>query len=411
MTTNEAAPASGAGERRKPVALYLTRNLVTGGAERVFLNYVNHALDVSPVVALLERRGGLVGELRDDVPCLSRLDRTAPPSLGAAIATEIPGESFARLALECLWLRDAVTLSGADVVSSFLMRAHVVGLLTKLLLLSRVPLVLNIHEHMSESAEFLYPAARDRVMMQWITRHLFPRADRIVVVAEELKRDLVVEYGVPPELIEVVYNPIDIERIRAAAAQPLDPRWASPSGARTIVAVGRLVYLKGYDLLLQAVAKVRKVRDVRLVLIGEGEERGELERLTARLALQTVVTFAGEHANPWRLIGRSDALALTSRTEAFPCALTEAMALGIPVLATDCSAGVRDLLCDGACGLIVPSGDVDAIAAGIDRLLSDADLRATLTAAARARVAAFDLPKVRRRYESVLSGVMASRNT
>ena len=89
----------------------------------------------------------------------------------------------------------------------------------------------------------------------------------------------------------------------------------------------------------------------------------------------------------------------------------EAMALGVPVLATDCSGGVRELLRDGACGLIVPPEDVDAITHGLDRLLGDSALRASLVAAGRERVRDFDLQDVQRRYESILTDVMASRAT
>ena len=405
--------------KSKPVVLYLARNLVVGGAERVVINVANHAQTVSPVVALLERSGGLLGELRPDVPCLSRVDPARATSRFATIGADIPGESFARLALECLWLKDVVTQTGARLVSSFLMRAHVVALVTKIALLPRLPLVLNIHEHMTESAPFLYPRARDRVLMRWITRHLFPRADRVIVVAEELERDLVTQFGVPAKMIDVVLNGHDIARLRAAAAEPLEPPWMRQRGSagrastesHTVVAVGRLVHLKGYDLLMHALVKLRQTRDVRLILVGDGEQRAELERLATQLGLHDIVMFAGEQENPWRFVARADLVALTSRTEAFPSVLVEAMALGVPVLATASSAGVRECLRDGACGLIVPAGDIDAIAAGIDRLLGNAELRASLVAEGLARAASFDLLTAQRRYESVLTEVIDSRST
>jgi glycosyltransferase involved in cell wall biosynthesis len=386
-------------EASKPTALFLTRNLITGGAERVFVNYVNHAQAIRPAVALLERRGELIRELRSDIPLFARVERT--PS----IATEIPGEVFVRLLPECWWLRGVARRSDARVISSFLMRAHIVALLTKIVLLPRMPVVLNIHEHMSESAPFLYPLRRDRTLMEWVTRHLFRRADRIIVVAEELKRDLVESFGLPASMIHVAYNPLDVSRIRDAASQPLGERMS----AETIVAVGRLVHLKGYDLLLRAVAQLRRTRDVKLVLVGEGELRPKLEALVANLGLQQAVTFAGHRENPWRYMARANVLALTSRTEAFPSVLTEALALGVPVLATDCSAGIRECLGDGACGLIVPREDVDAIARGLDRLLSDPSLRTSLIAAGRAQAERFDIPVAQPRYESLVLDVIKAR--
>jgi glycosyltransferase involved in cell wall biosynthesis len=369
---------------RRPVALYFTRNLIVGGAERVVVTLANNAHAVTPVVALLERRGGLLDELT--VTCF------------AADRGRLPGR---RLIAECLWLRDVVRQTRADIVCSFLMRAHVVALLTRMLLAPHMRLVLNIHEHMSDSAEFLYPRAHDRALMRWITRHLFPRADRIVVVAEVLKRDLVETFGVPPAMIDVVHNPLDVARIRAAAAEPVE-------SVHQVVAVGRLVPLKGYDILLRATAKLRAKHAIRVVIVGEGEARASLVQLAESLGLEGVVSFAGEQANPWKYIAHGEVLALPSRTEAFPTVLGEAMALGVPVVATDVG-GAREALLDGRCGVLVPPNDVDAFAAGLNELLCDPALRAKLATEGRRRVEAFDVDAAVARYESLLARVIDDR--
>src|SRR6185503_15825766 len=145
--------------------------------------------------------------------------------------------------------------------------------------------------------------------------------------------------------------------------------------------------------------------------VGEGEERRKLEELSIALQIREQVLFAGQQDNPWRFMAAADALALTSRTEAFPCVLAEAMLLGVPVLATDCTRGIHEMLEDGRSGLIVRSNDVGAIARGLDRLLGDVQLRGQLVAAGKKRVEEFDMNAVERRYESILTGVMASRAT
>jgi glycosyltransferase involved in cell wall biosynthesis len=391
----------------RPVALFLTRNLRTGGAERVFVNLVNNARSVAPNVALLDRHGGLLRTVKPDVPVFARVDRTGPRSKASIIGEQVPGETFLRMVRECLWLRKTILETRAAVVSSFLMRAHIVALFTKLLFLPRIPLVLNVHEHPTGSANYLYPFARDRAMMRWITRNLFKRADRIVVVAEDVKRDLVASFGIPSALIDVAYNGIDLDAVHAGAMRAS----SLASNAQTIVAVGRLVQLKGYDLLIRALAELRKTRDVRLVLVGDGEYRGALERLVSELNLANAVTFAGWQDNPWSILSRADALALTSLTEAFPCVLTEAMALGVPVLATNCSGGVEESLLGGEAGMLVASGDVGAIARGLEQLLSDEVLRAKYIDVGRRRAESFDLATAQRRYESVLCDVIAARAT
>lgn len=370
------------------------------------VSYANHVGQVRSVIGLLEDRGALLDAV---APHVTREARLAPGASGVLrrLAWEVPGETYLRLLRECLWLREVVERHDITVVASFLMRAHLVALLTKLFFLPRLPVVLNIHEHMTESAPHLYPKRRDYLMMRWVTHHLFPRAERIVVVAADLKRDLVEQHGVPAERIVVGHNPVELDNIRAAARAPAPALPPARPGQQTIVAVGRMVFLKGYDLLLEALARVRETRDARLVLVGDGPEDGVLAAQARRLGLADAVVFTGRLDNPWAVMAGADVLALTSRTEAFPNVLTEAMALGVPVLATDCTAGVRESLRDGDCGLLVPPGDVHAIAAGLERLLGDEALRARLRAAGRLRVMEFDAPRIHARYEALLLETIA----
>lgn len=392
----------------RPRVLFLGRNLLVGGAERAFLSYVNHAHAIEPVVGLLHRQGPLLRELAGHVVIRASRDDSVPLPWRDRVVDALPGTSFARLLRECAWLGATVTADRTPVVSSFLMRAHVVALLTKRLLVPGLRVVLNVHEHMTESARYIYPKARDRGLMRAITRHLFPLADRIVVVAEELRRDLVETHGVPAGRVAVVHNAVDIARIRAAAREPFPASPAAADGRRTVVAVGRLVSLKGYDVLVRALAALDRSWGARLVIVGDGDERPALERLVTSLALRDSVTFTGWQDNPWKFVARADVLALTSYTEAFPCALTEAFAVGTPVVATDCSAGVRECVQHGACGVLVPPGDPQAIAAALERVLGNDALRESLVARGRERVAPFDLPLAVRRYESVLGEVTES---
>jgi glycosyltransferase involved in cell wall biosynthesis len=126
------------------------------------------------------------------------------------------------------------------------------------------------------------------------------------------------------------------------------------------------------------------------------------------LGLTHAVAFVGWQTNPWKFMARARVVALTSLTEAFPSVLSEALALDVPVLATRCSAGIDELLQEGACGLVVPPHDVAAIAAGLERLLYDERLRERLTSAGRRRVEDFALEPAIDRYEETLRGVAAA---
>lgn len=391
-----------------PNVALLARNLVIGGAERTFLNLANHARRITPVPILLRRRGGLLGELSPDLE-LHSLDASLGGLISADALEGMPGGSTAQLMLECRRLTRLLDAHGVPLVTSFLMRSHIVALLVKILFRPELKVVINIHEHTSESARYLYPTRRDLTLARWITRSLFPRADRIVVVADELRRDLIENFGIAPSLVQTAHNPVDLERIRRMGNAP--PELAMQDGDQrpTVCAVGRLVYLKGYDILLHALAELKKALPVRLLIVGDGDERGELESLTSRLGLEQDVRFVGWQSNPWAYMARAQVVAVSSRTEAFPCVLTEAMALGIPTVAAECSAGIRDCLDGGRAGLLVPPDDPPAFARALHRVLTDPALATSLGASGRNRVAAFHLPDAVEAYESIILDVLAGR--
>ncbi len=391
-----------------PNVALLARNLVIGGAERTFLNLTNYARRVSPIPILLRRRGGLLGEMSSNLE-LHSLDADLAGLISAEVLEGMPGGSTAQLMLECRRLTRLLDAYEVPLVTSFLMRSHIVALLVKMLFRPKLKVVINIHEHTSESARYLYPTRRDLALARWITRSLFPRADRIVVVADELRRDLVENFGISPALVQTAHNPVDLDRIRRMGSSTPALEMHDEDPRPTICAVGRLVYLKGYDLLLHAVAELRKTLPVRLLIVGDGEERGELESLTARLGLQQDVRFVGWQSNPWAYMARADVVAVSSRTEAFPCVLTEAMALGVPTVAAECSAGIRDCLDGGSAGLLVPPDDPPAFARALHRVLTDRALAASFGASGRNRVAAFHLPDAVDAYESILLDVLADR--
>ena len=132
-----------------------------------------------------------------------------------------------------------------------------------------------------------------------------------------------------------------------------------------VIAVGRLVAVKDYPSLIRAFAVVRRKHDVRLMILGEGEDRPQLESLIVELGLADCVALPGFEANPYAYMAWAALFVLSSISEALPTALIEAMAVGTPVVATDCKCGPREVLQDGRFGALVPVGDVAALAAAI----------------------------------------------
>jgi rhamnosyl/mannosyltransferase len=180
-------------------------------------------------------------------------------------------------------------------------------------------------------------------------------------------------------------------------------------GERMVISVGRLVYYKGFEVLIRAMAEVRG----KLVIVGDGPLRGELQSLAARLGVADKVVFAGEIDNagmpPYYHAADLFALASVARSEAFGIVQIEAMAAGLPVVNTSLDSGVPFVSLDGETGLTVPPSDPQALAGAINRLLDDAGLRKSLgQAGVRRARQEFSLDTMLRRtlqlYQTVRSG-------
>lgn len=385
-----------------------------GGAERSLVNFVNHAQDVQAAVVLIESAADLLADLRPGLELFTLdgggtlpIPRRELEAIAAAAAPARRGQRRGRTLLELpVLLAQARRLAriardrNAAVVSTFLNRSHTIALLSKMLFAPRMRIAINVHETLSDHLERHFSALERRFMRAFI-RRAFPRAHAIVAVSEGVKQDLVRHFSIAPDRITVVPNPVDVERIRRAGEEAITTE-GFPHGGKSIIAVGRLVHLKGFDLLIRAFARLQPSLHASLVIIGEGDQRSALERLIAELGLNGRVALAGRQANPWKYMARADVVALASRSEAFPNVIGEALALGRPIIATSCSPGVADYLDHGRYGLLVPPEDVNALAAGLERLLRDDEARQALAARAPSRAESFGLSRVVERYEQVL---------
>ncbi|MCC5859229.1 MAG: glycosyltransferase [Ectothiorhodospiraceae bacterium] len=247
-------------------------------------------------------------------------------------------------------------------------------------LLARVPtrIVIRLGNTLSESL------AGAPALKRWLRyapiRRLYPLADAIVAVSEGVAEDVITTSGVPAERVHVVRNPVITAELPARAAEPVHHPWLQrPRDMPTILAMGRLTRQKDFPTLLRAFARLLPQRPARLLILGEGRDRPALEHLAAELGIADQVEFAGFQSNPYAWLARADLFVLSSAWEGSPNALTEALALGIPSVSTDCRSGPRETLQDGRYGPLVPVGDdralADAMVAVLDRPLPADTLR------------------------------------
>ena len=218
---------------------------------------------------------------------------------------------------------------------------------------------------------------------RWVQRHsmgrLYPLADQVIVTSAGVADDMAAYTGLRRDLIRVVPSPVVHESLfTAELPRPAHP-WFGDPAAPLILSVGELCHRKGFDTLLRAFARVRAQRPCRLMILGRGDERSALLALAAELGVADGFALPGFVPEPYAYMAHADLFAFTSRWEGLGFVPIEALAVGTPVVSTDCPSGPREVLADGRYGPLVPVDDAAALAraliATLDHPLPAEDLR------------------------------------
>lgn len=205
----------------------------------------------------------------------------------------------------------------------------------------------------------------------WANRLLLERRDRVVGVGQSVRQALIDNEGFPPERVDVVYNGISLAaKTSSGDRQGVRAELGLEDDTPLILQVARLDYLKDHATAVRAMAEVvRQYPQARLVLVGEGPERKAIEDLIASMGLRDRVQLLGLRLDVSRLLAGADLFLLSSISEGIPLTIIEAMAAGLPVVATRVG-GVPEVVEDGRTGLLAPAGDPVALGAGILKLLT-----------------------------------------
>ena len=239
---------------------------------------------------------------------------------------------------------------------------------------------------------------RGRRLTPWSIRHLYPLADGIVAVSNGVADDLSSTTGIARERITSIYNPAVTPGLQEKARATLNHPWFAPGSPPVVLGVGRLAAEKDFSTLLKAFARVRAVRKVRLMILGEGRERDTLEALGHELGVTTDIELPGWIDNPFAYMARAAVFVLASAYEGFGNVVVEAMACGCPVVSTNCPSGPAEILDGGAYGPLVPVGDEAALAKAILSVLETPPDPERL----RARAALFSVDRTADQYLEVL---------
>jgi len=231
-------------------------------------------------------------------------------------------------------------------------------------------------------------------------RIFYPAADAVVAVSQGVALDLRSRAKIPQGKLNVIHNPVVTPGLLAKAEEPIRDDWFSQGHPPVILGVGRLTRQKDFTTLVKAFAQVRRSMACRLVILGEGRDRSALESLSARLGLQSDVRLPGFTSNPYPYMKGASVFVLSSRWEGSPNVLTEALALGTPVVSTDCPNGPREILQGGKFGPLVPVGDSQALAHAILETLRKPHEKSLLKSA----VSTYTLEESSKQYLELLLG-------
>ncbi len=231
---------------------------------------------------------------------------------------------------------------------------------------------------------------------------------RVVACSQEVGRVMREQDHLPSRRLQVIANGIDVDRFAGARGDGVRAEFAVPEGSLLMGVVGRLHPAKGHGDLLAAMATLReRGLTPTCLFVGSGELRGQLEDETRRLGLDGQVIFAGQRSDVPRLLAALDIVAMPSRWEGLPMALLEAMAMSRAIVATRVSA-IPEVIRDGENGLVVPPSDPPALAAALEKLLTDAELRGRLGRSALQTLRQrYDVERTAREYEALYRAALA----
>ena len=333
-------------QTKKPLIALFSPNLGGGGAERVLVNLACGLCERGfPVDVVL---GSATGALIADLPKAVRVvDLRAP-----------------RMVLSLPALTKYLVQQRPHSLLAFLDHANVAAIWAGFISGRKTRIVASVHS--------LWPITADSPkydwkthLLGWIAAHTYRHAHAVLAVSNAAADALAKSIGIERRRITVIYNPVITPTFLVRSSETLAHPWFNAGEPPVIVGMGSLYPVKDFPTLLRAFAQVRKSLPCRLIIMGEGRLRNDLERLAENLGVIQDILLPGFMANPFPVLKRAGVFVLSSRHEGLGNVLVEALALGVPCVATDCRGGPSEILAGGRYGVLTPVGDVDAMASVI----------------------------------------------
>jgi len=338
------------GAADKKIALFVS-SFEAGGVQRIMVNLANELWDSGYIVQFVAvtNRGPLIKLINPQIS-VKHLDSK-------------------RVLFSLKELIKFFKSEKIDVFVSGQTHLNAIAIIAQKLAGNSSQMIVTEHNHMSSVV---------REGRNWVNRLrplwaklLYHFADDVVTVSAGVADDLSKVSGIRREKIKVVFNPAIDETLFRDKDLPVNHPWFQDTGSPIVLGVGRLAAQKDFSNLIQAIRIANEERPIRLIILGEGQERKNLEGLVDALNLSELVSLPGNVENPFAYMKNADLFVLSSAWEGLSTVLIEAMACGTSVVSTDCPSGPREILEDGKYGMLVPVGDAEALAEGILKVLAN----------------------------------------
>ena len=326
--------------------IFFSPSFGDGGVERDTVNLANGFLELGVAVSLLIREtgGAFLDQLHPGVERIT-LSESTPDGLGRELAQMLRDHPGC-VVLSCNDADDRIAIAvkrqlAGQTDARFYIR---VG----------TAIVSRIREN------------RFHHLTGWLQRRqlarLYRDCDGVITTSRGAAREIVEELGIKSTRVTPLPNPTLTLDFGEPDHGPAPHPWLEPGQPPVVIAIGRLARVKDYPTLLRAFAQLRQHRECRLLILGQGRQRGRLERLADELGILDVIDLPGFRPDPYAYLRRACLLAVSSTREGGPIVLIEALALGIPAVSTDCPTGPREILQDGRYGPLVPVKRPDLMA-------------------------------------------------
>lgn len=357
-----------------------------GGAARTLLNIINN-LDRDkfvPILVTLNYNGSYETYIKEDVKFI-KLDTK-------------------RLRSAIIPLARVIRKEKVDIIFSTIPNYNTIAILARLLSFTKA-------KNIVREAAYLGGTTKTDFKLR-LYGLLYRFASRVIALSNGVKENIIQRYKLDSSEIKVIYNPVDIGQIERNMNKDIPEKHASlfTTGDKTIISAGRLVKDKDQYTLLNAFAKVNQRIPSKLIILGEGPLENELKNLASELSIQNRVHFLGFQTNPYVYFKNADLFVLSSIREGFGHVLAEALAVGVPVVSTNCRPGAIEVLDNGKYGTLCEIGNSDDMANKIiDVLKVNDNKRKEIIEKGRQRANQFHASRIVEEYEATFLEVTQNR--